>query len=413
MLETWLRRGNFKPDKEQVMPTLATALKRKFMKTIWTLLVLAQSLILSLDLLSQVDGMHDYPKPKYLILPTTGNDPVGALRLWRAELVRVGYQTITHAEQEDLIEDEEQRILLADLVRNAGSQGVARTDLPALVRERGQNWYNGYFNVLNDLLQDGSMETWEEIESRKYFDKKTERIRWADGVTPPEQTLNEPNTFHSFSYRYTYRESLTCGHTFSEIHGAINEVSGDANVPLVPIHYRPGALESNCPTRVIAQLARQMTPTQAAPKPEAEITTNLTANADRVAALSTIVVVPKPGTDCAGLDASQMTDLMSLGLLETFDIVDRSVMELALAEQKLSMSGLIRDEDWLEAGAMAGAGGILTLQAMCLSNQSMLKAKLISSESNLLLLSAIGKEATPEDLAQHIGDAVQAARKAP
>jgi copper chaperone CopZ len=257
------------------------------------------------------------------------------------------------------------------------------------------------------------VEIWEEIESRKYFDKKTERIRWTEGVATPEENLNEPNSFHAFSYRYTYRESLTCGHTFSEIHGAINEVSGGANVPLVQFNYRQGALESNCPARIIAQLTRQMTPAQAAPQADAEITTKLTANAERVAALSTIVVVPKPGSDCTGLDATQMTDLMALGLLETFDIVDRSVMELALAEQKLSMSGLIRDEDWLEAGAMAGAGGILTLQAMCLSNQSILKAKLISAESNLLLLSAIGKEATPEEVAGHIGDAVQDARQAP
>ena len=363
--------------------------------------------------MAQVVGIDNYTKPQYLVLPNPGNDPVGALGVWRAELSRAGYQVITLAQQQDLIEDEEQRVLLADLIQNAGSQGVIRTDLPSRVRDRGENWYNGYFNVLNDMLQDGSVEIWEEIESRKYFDKKTERIRWTEGVATPEENLNEPNSFHAFSYRYTYRESLTCGHTFSEIHGAINEVSGGANVPLVQFNYRQGALESNCPARIIAQLTRQMTPAQAAPQADAEITTKLTANAERVAALSTIVVVPKPGSDCTGLDATQMTDLMALGLLETFDIVDRSVMELALAEQKLSMSGLIRDEDWLEAGAMAGAGGILTLQAMCLSNQSMLKAKLISAESNLLLLSAIGKEATPEELAGHIGDAVQDARQAP
>lgn len=375
--------------------------------------VLVGILMIPNKLLAQVVGMDDYTKPQYLVLPNPGNDPVGALGVWRAELSRAGYQVITLAQQQDLIEDEEQRVLLADLIQNAGSQGVVRTDLPARVRDRGENWYSGYYNVLNNMLQDGSVEIWEEIESRKYFDKKTERIRWTDGVATPEQTMNEPNSFHAISYRYTYRESLTCGHTFSEIHGAINEVSGGANVPLVQFNYRQGALESNCPARIIAQLARQMTPTQAAPQPEAEITTKLTANAERVAALSTIVVVPKSGSDCTGLDASQMTDLMALGLLETFDIVDRSVMELALAEQKLSMSGLIRDEDWLEAGAMAGAGGILTLQAMCLSNQSILKAKLISAESNLLLLSAIGKEATPEELALHIGEAVQAARQAP
>jgi len=77
-------------------------------------------------------------------------------------------------------------------------------------------------------------------------------------------------------------------------------------------------------------------------------------------------------------------------------------LQLAFDEQQLSMSGLVRESDLVEAGQLAGAQGIITVQASCLASTSIWKAKLISTESSLLLMTAIGRDVTALDLADEI-----------
>lgn len=351
---------------------------------------------------TQVTGMADYVRPRYLILPAPNGDPLGALGHWRAELMRAGHQLITYKEYEDMVAWESRHILLAEVLSAAGEAGIERGNMWDVVRARGENWYTGYAPVLEDMLRLGEIETYEVVEQGRFFERKTEMVRWVPETPLPLRQLDAPHTFHLFSYYYTYRESLSCGRTFSETHGSINEVSGGQNIQLVSFNYAQAALGSDCPSQIIARLAKQMTPAQKAAIAAAEVDVKLSGDAEAVAAISTIVLAPKPGEDCDGHSADEMIDLLALGLLETFDIVDRSVLELALAEQKLAMTGLLRDADLVEAGALAGAEGILTLQAMCLSGNSMLKAKLISAESSLLLLSAIGTNAKASEVATAI-----------
>jgi hypothetical protein len=289
---------------------------------------------------------------------------------------------------------EARHILLAEVLSAAGEAGVERGNMWEVVRARGENWYSGYAQVLEDMLRLGEIETYEVVEQGRFFERKTEMVRWIPGTPLPVRELDAPHTFHIFSYYYTYRESLSCGRTFSETHGSINEVS-------------------DCPSQIIARLAKQMTPAQKAATTAAEVDVKLSGDSEAVAAISTIVLAPKPGDDCDGHSADEMIDMLALGLLETFDIVDRSVLELALAEQELAMTGLLRDADLVEAGALAGAEGILTLQAMCLSGHSMLKAKLISAESSLLLLSAIGTNASASEVAAGINLAHKDAKASP
>jgi hypothetical protein len=156
-----------------------------------------------------------------------------------------------------------------------------------------------------------------------------------------------------------------------------------------------------------------MTPLKGTPTAAAatNIEVKRSGDASAVASISTIVLTAKPGKNCDGTEAEHMTDALALGLLETFDIVDRSALDLAIKEQELGMTGLVRDEDWIQAGALAGAEAILTLQAMCLGGSSILKAKLISAESSLLLLSAIGTGVGPDAVAQKIADAHAQAKR--
>ncbi len=362
---------------------------------------------------TQVTGMADYVRPEYLILPAPNGDPLGALGHWRAELMRAGFQLITYKEFEDMVSWEARHILLAEVLSAAGEAGVERGNMWEVVRARGENWYSGYAQVLEDMLRLGEIETYEVVEQGRFFERKTEMVRWIPGTPLPVRELDAPHTFHLFSYYYTYRESLSCGRTFSETHGSINEVSGGQNIQLVAFNCAQAALGSDCPSQIIARLAKQMTPAQKAATTAAEVDVKLSGDSEAVAAISTIVLAPKPGDDCDGHSADEMIDMLALGLLETFDIVDRSVLELALAEQELAMTGLLRDADLVEAGALAGAEGILTLQAMCLSGHSMLKAKLISAESSLLLLSAIGTNASASEVAAGINLAHKDANASP
>lgn len=83
--------------------------------------------------------------------------------------------------------------------------------------------------------------------------------------------------------------------------------------------------------------------------------------------MSRLQIIPAPNGD-------------SFGLIETFDIVDRSVLELALTD----------------------AEGFLTLQVMCLSGNSIYRANLISADLSLLPYFAIGTNASASEVAASI-----------
>ena len=98
---------------------------------------------------------------------------------------------------------------------------------------------------------------------------------------------------------------------------------------------------------------------------------------------------------------------LALGFLESYDVVDRSVTDHILKEHKLNMDGLFRDSDFIEAGQFAGAEALVTIQPTCLSNQNVLKVKMISINSSLLLWSAILKNADRSITAEELLEAIQ------
>ncbi len=77
-----------------------------------------------------------------------------------------------------------------------------------------------------------------------------------------------------------------------------------------------------------------------------------------------------------------------------------------MEEQKFTLGGLVRESDLIEAGALAGAEGLLTLQTMCLGGSNILKAKLISVSSGLVLWSAIASNSTVTPNPREISDRV-------
>jgi len=362
---------------------------------------------------AQVLGMKDYVRPVYLVIGATADDPVSVRGIWISEMRRAGYNVLSWDEYTTLLRNEKQRVLLSTLIASKDSSGVKRDDLPQLLRMQGEYWSNGYGSTLTQLIRDGLVEQWEVVTPGRYSNSKSDWVRFKEGATLPAATLNAPHTFHKLSYNYIYRESLSCNYTLSEIHGSINDITDGRNEQMVRFDFEQSMLATDCPNQIIGRLARSMTPLKGTPTAAAatNIEVKRSGDASAVASISTIVLTAKPGKNCDGAEAEHMTDALALGLLETFDIVDRSALDLAIKEQELGMTGLVRDEDWIQAGALAGAEAILTLQAMCLGGSSILKAKLISAESSLLLLSAIGTGVGPDAVAQKIADAHAQAKR--
>lgn len=71
------------------------------------------------------------------------------------------------------------------------------------------------------------------------------------------------------------------------------------------------------------------------------------------------------------------------------------------------MDGLFRHSDFIKAGQFAGAEALATIQPTCLSDKNILKVKMISINSSLLLWSAILKNSDRSITADEILQAIQ------
>lgn len=362
----------------------------------WFRLVLCGVVMLPLMGLAQsytVVGADDYVKPQYLVMYGANSDLLGIHRRFQTELKRSGFQLISYDEMNRMVHVEEADTHLAELIEGA-SEKMGEQDLKSVMARAGMNWFSGGKQSLQRLIVAGLVGHTEEKEQMKFRTQKWNYYQWNDGMELPEAQLKAPDTFHLLTFNYTYRESLSCGKTLTEIHGSVNEVSDGRNDPMVRFEFRQPQLSSRCPHEIIPALVNKMVSTQTGPSAvsraqRAEIDFEWMGDTLAMRAVSTVLLVPKAGKDCQEIESQDISDQLALGLLKVYDVIDRSAMESILSEQKFAMGGLIRDSDWIEAGELAGAEGILTMQNMCLSGSNILKAKLISVNSSLVLWSAI------------------------
>jgi hypothetical protein len=354
-----------------------------------------------------VTGVEDYPMPEHLVITNASSDLLNARGRFITELERNGFHVITEQQREQLWRSEQVAVRTAEVLHAAGPDGVSENELKDRLQARGVNWSLYGQRQVARYLAEGQVRTWVvETQRAQYFTKKTDHYAWVAEADVPAVTLDAPNTFHFFSFNYTYRESLTCSNTFSEIHGSINDISGGANLPLIQFEFKQPLLGAACPSTIVPELARRMKPDPSAQPQPADIDVQLKAGPEGLAGIGTLMIVPQQGTDCQGVQSSDALDLFALELIQHFDIVDRSVQSLIFEEQQLALTGLIREADLVEAGMHAGAQGILTVQGSCLAGRAIWKAKLISVETSVLLLSAIGQDATPQAVAEAVGAAL-------
>lgn len=108
--------------------------------------------------------------------------------------------------------------------------------------------------------------------------------------------------------------------------------------------------------------------------------------------ISSIAVIPRPGIDCEGQAVSSDGIVPSVegALLEVYKVVDRGNLDELLAEQKLSLSGLVQSE-LIEAGNTAGAEGFLFCEVGCFGGESTIDLRLVDAETSAVQWTCTGR----------------------
>jgi hypothetical protein len=344
----------------------------------------------------QVQGADGYVKPQYFLISGVSEDYAGAFNHFLAAFQRAGFDCVNSGWASGQIRSQSRLADIAQFISDSNREW-SEDDLKASMKVLGHNWFDAKSDVAELVVSGHLTERTEETPTKWGTTKAEQFYSWSGEKEVPARTLAEPHTFHRLSFNYTYRESLSCGKTFVEIHGSIVDESGDRNDQLIDFHFSQPALASNCPQRVVNELVRRMTASmreesnRARTEAASEIDFRKSSGSEELPAVQSLLLMSKPGEDCAEVPASDLEDLMALGLLGAYDVIDRSVTASILEEHKLNMDGLFKESEFIEAGQLAGADAILTLQNACLGGMNVLKAKMVSVNSSLLLWSAIGK----------------------
>ena len=357
-----------------------------------------------------IHGEEGYKKPEYLALERRLRDPADVRSHFSSAFQRAGFNVVSPAWVQQQIKDEQSRINVAVFLSSQDSE-LAEESLKEQLREQGVS--NGWKSALESLVQSGHVIERQELIQGDRIAKKVSFFSWSRGKAIPKETWSQANTVHILSFNYEFRDSRICGKTLSELHGTIRDISGDLNEQIIDFDFNQPSGASECPVSIVNEIVRRLTKDireevvdrRTAVKSDASF--SIAGDLEEIAQVQTILTVAKPGKDCLGLEGSHFEDEIALGLLETYDVVDRSVTDHIIEEHKLNMDGLYRDSDFIEAGQFAGAEALITVQPTCLSNKNVLKVKMISINSSLLLWSAILKNSERSITAEEVLEAIQ------
>ena len=371
------------------------------------------TILLSFDSTCQTYSIHGeegYTKPGFFIFSKMSSDPAGVYSHFLSAFQRAGFNVVNPDWAQQQINGEKSTIRVARHMTSISGE-ISEEDLKDQLRASGQ--FAGWKSAMTSLVASGHVVEQEQIIEGKRRNKRTSIYSWSQGKEVPKETWSEPNTLHIISFNYTYRESLSCGTTLSEIHGTIRDISGELNEQIIDFDFSQPQLASKCPKGIANEIVRRVTRdmrenvvSQRAAAPS-EVSFNIKGENNEINQVQTILTISKPGTDCEGLEGTHFEDELALGLLESYDVIDRSVTNYIIEEHKLNMDGLFRDSDFIEAGQFAGAEALVTIQPTCLSHKNVLKVKMISINSSLLLWSAILKNAERSITTEEVLEAIQ------
>ena len=128
--------------------------------------------------------------------------------------------------------------------------------------------------------------------------------------------------------------------------------------------------------------------------------------------ISRVFVIASDSKPCEGTDLSSesIAEYAEVALLSEYEILERTHLEMVLQEQRLGMSGLIFEDQAVEAGCLQGSQGIVFCSVGCLSGQTMTKIKLVDCRESVQHWSAVGIDAAPSLLVAEVIQNLQSGR---
>jgi len=105
-----------------------------------------------------------------------------------------------------------------------------------------------------------------------------------------------------------------------------------------------------------------------------------------------VFVLAGESNPCQGveIDAQAVAEYAEVRLLSQYEILERKHLEMILKEQSLGMSGLVFEDQAVDAGCLQGSEGVVFCEVGCLSGQSMVKLKLVDCKASVQQWSALG-----------------------
>lgn len=215
---------------------------------------------------------------------------------------------------------------------------------------------------------------------------------------PPTQPVNTeapwtPPQIYTFTYNYTYRTSLRCGSTATELRAAINDL--ETGETMCTMRFEQPSLAGRCPSDIAHELVRRLKNAS-----HYDLDVNLGANPK---AVHTIATVGESGTDCDGTKSDSWVSRLGAELLGEYTLVNREELDHLIEEQRKDMTaGAFEGSDLIEAGKLIGAEALLFGTIKCSGGKTVADVKLVNTSTGESMWTAHGENVSPEITAKYV-----------
>lgn len=134
-------------------------------------------------------------------------------------------------------------------------------------------------------------------------------------------------------------------------------------------------------------------------------------NRGSAADVASIAIIPVDGNQqCAGASqgAEDLLPLAETALLGTYQVLERDMIDEALEEVRLSLTGITSEEHVLEAGRIKNAKAYAFIERVCVDREYALRLKLIDCETTELIWTALGVGMDDSEFFREVSNALQA-----
>lgn len=374
------------------------------------LLILLHAVVFSPALNAQtynVDVPNPFRTPDYLAM-TLQRDQCGFSSKFWAEFERAGFNVVNHQQAARFMEPPavkaDKRDVLVDIYQLlTNALKVDPTILP--MKEKKLVRYlmeSGINQSVNEGIREG-------VKQSVFVALPGKKIALNPDAEAPERPLFvegpwTPPQVYTFSFNYTYRNSIRCGSTATQLIAAINDQETGEN--MCSVRFDQPSLAGRCPSDIVYELVRRI-------KNGAHYELDVNLGPSPKAA-TTIATVGESGFDCKRMSSKEWVERLGAELLAQYTLVDRQEMGHLIEEQTNNMAEeAFQDSDLIEAGKLLGADAMLFGTLGCRSNKTIADVKLVSTSTGAALWTAHGENADPNTMAKYVLHELSAIDKQP